>query len=231
MSRLAMLTAVAVALAGCATVPPAGGQAGSTYKALGTEPFWALELTGREMVFTEANAPGVRIVQPQPRPIHGFAGDIYQTPRIGLNIVRGVGCSDGMSDRTYPDKVQVDVDGRRFEGCGGDTVMPASLANTSWTIESVNGRATGGGDRFFVRFDGERMGARFGCNSAGGSYRFDGQTLNSGPLAMTRMACDDMHFENEATQILSMPAVASWGGGDRLTLRNNAGTVVLRRNI
>ena len=24
-----------------------------------------------------------------------------------------------MSDRTYPDKVQVTVDGRRFNGCGG----------------------------------------------------------------------------------------------------------------
>jgi uncharacterized membrane protein len=24
-----------------------------------------------------------------------------------------------MSDRVYPDKVQVTVDGRRFDGCGG----------------------------------------------------------------------------------------------------------------
>jgi hypothetical protein len=24
-----------------------------------------------------------------------------------------------MSDRTYPDKVQVTVDGRRYDGCGG----------------------------------------------------------------------------------------------------------------
>jgi uncharacterized membrane protein len=50
--------------------------------------------------------------------IHGIAGEIYQTPRINVNIVHGT-CSDGMSDRTYPDKVQVTVDGRRFNGCGG----------------------------------------------------------------------------------------------------------------
>jgi uncharacterized membrane protein len=50
--------------------------------------------------------------------IHGFAGEIYNTPRIHMNIVHGQ-CSDGMSDRVYPDKVQVDVDGRRFNGCGG----------------------------------------------------------------------------------------------------------------
>ena len=38
---------------------------------------------------------------------------------IGVNIVKNQQCSDGMSDRVYPDKVQVTVDGRRFEGCGG----------------------------------------------------------------------------------------------------------------
>jgi uncharacterized membrane protein len=35
-----------------------------------------------------------------------------------VNIVHGT-CSDGMSDRVYPDKVQVTVDGRQFTGCGG----------------------------------------------------------------------------------------------------------------
>jgi hypothetical protein len=47
-----------------------------------------------------------------------IAGEIYQTPRINVNIVHGT-CSDGMSDRVYPDKVQATVDGRRFNGCGG----------------------------------------------------------------------------------------------------------------
>jgi uncharacterized membrane protein len=108
-----------VPLASCATVPavppPAAGE---PYRALGTEPFWSLTLDGREMVFTEANAPGQRIVQPQPKPIFGFAGEIYQSRRIGVNVVH-TPCSDGMSDRTYPDKVQLRVDGRSFEGCGG----------------------------------------------------------------------------------------------------------------
>lgn len=110
-------------LAGCATPPPSAPPT-ATYRALGTEPFWALDLTGREMVFTEANAPGVRIVERQPEPIHGFAGDIYQGRRINLNIVQGQRCSDGMSDRVYPDRVQVRVDDRSFEGCGGPFPFP-----------------------------------------------------------------------------------------------------------
>lgn len=86
------------------------------YHAVGTEPFWSLTIGERELTFTRPDAQSIR--QPTPRVIHGFAGEIYQTPRINVNIVHGR-CSDGMSDRVYPDKVQVTVDGRRFEGCGG----------------------------------------------------------------------------------------------------------------
>ena len=119
--RYAALLAAA-ALAGCTPVPKPAPAA--PYRALGTEPFWALEIGPREMVFTEANAPGVRIVQPTPKPIIGIAGEIYQTRRILANLVH-MRCSDGMSDRVYPDRVQVDVDGRRFEGCGGTPVGEA----------------------------------------------------------------------------------------------------------
>jgi uncharacterized membrane protein len=129
--RTVLLTTAAAALAGCATVPPPPAEPAATYRAVGTEPFWALELNGREMAFTEANAPGQRIAEPQPRPIHGFAGDIYQGRRIDLNIVRGQRCSDGMSDRVYPDRVQVRVDGRSFEGCGGEGMMPAPVEGTA----------------------------------------------------------------------------------------------------
>ena len=118
--RALLIAAVGgLSLTGCATVPPAPAEQAASYRALGTEPFWSLTLDGREMVFTEAAVPGSRIAEPQPRAIHGFAGDIYQGRRINLNIVHGQSCSDGMSDRVYPDKVQVRVDDRSFEGCGG----------------------------------------------------------------------------------------------------------------
>lgn len=58
------------------------------------------------------------ITQPTPKAIVGIAGEIYQTPRINMNIVHA-SCSDGMSDRIYPDKVQVTVDGKQYSGCGG----------------------------------------------------------------------------------------------------------------
>ena len=102
-----------LSLAGCLThpePPPA------PYHAVGTEPFWNLLIDERNLTFSQPDAQPV--TQPTPRVIVGIAGEIYQTPRINVNIVHG-SCSDGMSDRTYPDKVQVTVDGRQFNGCGG----------------------------------------------------------------------------------------------------------------
>jgi len=138
MTRLASLF-LAVALTGCTTVPTSAVEPGITYRAVGTEPFWALELTASEMVFTEANAPGKRISEPLPKAIHGFAGDIFQGKRINLNIVHGQKCSDGMSDRVYPDRVQVRIDQRSFDGCGGEAV---GRQGDNWTHEVIVNRAS-----------------------------------------------------------------------------------------
>jgi uncharacterized membrane protein len=102
-----------LATTACMPIP---GPAAPLYHAIGTEPFWGLLIDERNITFTQLDAQPIR--QPTPQVIHGFAGEIYRTPGIDVNIVHAR-CSDGMSDRTYPDKVQVTVDGRRFNGCGG----------------------------------------------------------------------------------------------------------------
>ena len=104
---------LATPLAACMPIP---APPPPPYHAVGTEPFWNLLIDQRDITFTQPGAQPIR--QPKPQAIIGIAGEIYQTPRINVNIVHGQ-CSDGMSDRVYPDKVQVTVDGRRFEGCGG----------------------------------------------------------------------------------------------------------------
>ena len=112
MKRLTLLL-LAGALPACMPIPPAPPP---PFHAVGTEPFWNLLINERDITFTQPDAQPIR--QPRPRAIVGIAGEIYQTQRIDVNIVHAQ-CSDGMSDRVYPDKVQVTVDGRRFNGCGG----------------------------------------------------------------------------------------------------------------
>ena len=100
-------------LAGCMSYPPPPA---APYHGVGNEPFWSLIIDDRNVTFIRPEEQP--IVQAKPQPIIGIAGEIYQTPRINVNIVHAQ-CSDGMSDRTYPDKVQVTVDGTQYNGCGG----------------------------------------------------------------------------------------------------------------
>jgi uncharacterized membrane protein len=112
MKRLFAAAAVSL-LAGCMPYPPPPP---APYHGVGTEPFWNFIIDDKNVTFILAGQQPV--VQPKPQAIVGVAGEIYRTQRIDANIVHAQ-CSDGMSDRVYPDKVQVTVDGRQYNGCGG----------------------------------------------------------------------------------------------------------------
>ena len=234
-----------LALTACTAYPPGPAPlppGGTDYRAVGTEPFWGLEI-GREMRF-EDRGNGVLVVQPTPQPIHGVAGEIYNTPRINANIVHAA-CSDGMSDRTYPDQVQVRVDGHEYRGCGapanwagwnGEGTPPpgdggaTALSNSNWRVTAVNGQPTPSNGPFFMNFGADtRLSAKFGCNSMGAGYSQNGSNLSIGALMATRMACPDMHFENAASAILARPLTVS-GYGNQVSLTSSAGSIALARD-
>jgi heat shock protein HslJ len=243
--HLAPLALVAL-LAGCNTVdlnnlfgggygPPPPQIGTAFYHAVGEESGWTLDIGPREMRFSGPYGEGP-IVQPTPRAINGFAGEIYQTPRLNVNVVHGQ-CRDGMSGRAWPDKVQVRADSRSFEGCGGPSELgqapvPGSgpLADSHWRVVSVNGRATPVVGDYRMDFTGDRVSARFGCNSFSGTYLLDRDMVSTGPLMSTKMACagEAGSFESQGGAVLGLPARVRFAPG-RLTLTNNAGIVELER--
>lgn len=191
-----------------------------TYKALGTEPFWALTIDQRTMKFERPDGRPVTV--PTPRVIHGFAGDIYKTRRIDVNIVHKR-CSDGMSDNTYPDTVQVTVDGRRYEGCGGTpaVAVPRSVVDGSWRVQTIGGRPVVNGTRVTMRFDNGRVSGNTGCNSFSGTFRLDNGRLNTGPLATTKRACMGRFQNAQERDLLALM-------GERLSVsRNRTGKLVM----
>ena len=212
----------------------------TTYRAIGTEPFWDLEV-GRDLVFTD-RGNDVSVTQRAPAPINGTAGPIYRTQRLEVNITR-TPCSDGMSDRTYPDTVQVYVDGRLYRGCGapiaffsqvGETGQPnypggpvPNLNGTNWRVVAINGTRTPASN-FYINFMPDRMSAKFGCNSLGAGYTQTGNVVDAGAVMATRMACADMTFENQGSAVLEQPMTIS-GVGEQMTLSNRAGSIDLVR--
>lgn len=222
--------------------PPAY-PSGETYRAIGTEPFWDLRI-GRELVFTDRGME-LTVVQPTPRPIIGFAGEIYRTPRIEVNI-NHANCSDGMSDRTYPDTIHVRVDGRDYRGCGASTEWfestdergnprpPADgdavpLADTHWRVVAINGRPTPPRGNFSMNFEDRRFGATFGCNGLGASYTQRGAILDADNVVGTQMACPDMSWEQQGAAVLGQRMTIRRLEPNRISLTSSAGSIVLLR--
>jgi heat shock protein HslJ len=230
-------TAIAGALMiGCAT--PALAQ-DAPYRAAGTEPFWSLTIDSRMMTF---QAPGKRTIEvATPRVINGFAGEIYQTRRMNVNVIH-TSCTDGMSDRTWHDRVTVMLDGKRYEGCGGmtaaDTQPPppvrqgpdvAALDGSAWRIVSVDGVRVATARPTSIRFSNGRVEGNAGCNSFGGDYRQAGIRLETMRIISTKMACvgPGMAIEGKVFGILTGPSQLTYnrdatltvsGAGSRMTL-------------
>lgn len=89
------------------------------------EPFWMIELDGRDIVFVGADIP--RTIAPQPKPVISPGHAIYDTNtaageslRVTLRAVDG--CSDSMSEDSYPLAVVVELGDQVFTGCAAGTL-------------------------------------------------------------------------------------------------------------
>ena len=224
------------------------------YRAVGTEPFWSLDINPQSMRFQAMD--GRAIVEDTPQAQQNYGGDYYRGRRIEVNIVHQ-SCSDGMSDRVYPDQVQVRVDGREWRGCGaparsfntdwdggtapgydrdpydsgagyGDGYSSAGmLARTNWRVVRLNGAATPASG-YYLNFLPDRLQAKFGCNDLSASYREQRGDLVVDQIASTRMACPDIASETRGSNILAVPMRVRLEG-DTLFLSNDRGTIEARR--
>lgn len=91
------------------------------YRALGTEPFWSLTIGRTVMRLEEPGRPTRTYRTPPARRIPN--GVRRASGPIVVTIVRRA-CSDGMSDRTFPETVTVRIGARVLNGCGGAPASP-----------------------------------------------------------------------------------------------------------
>lgn len=215
---------------GSSDLPDVADSGAVLYKAVGTEPGWALTVRPARMDY-EGDYGEVNIAEPTP-PDFRAAHGTYRSGKLQLTISAGP-CSDGMSDLIYRQTVRVTADGRTVSGCGGGTIAPATLAATSWTVTAVNGRPTPGGAEYFVQFADSRLGAKFGCNSIGGPYRQNGDHLSVGSLEQTLIGCPEPSatFERDGSAVLRSNMRVERIGGERMRLVSEAGTIDLKRAI
>ena len=107
--------------------------------------------------------------------------------------------------------IQLDIQGHKIVGALADKYELIkdlnSLANKQWKLIELSGKpVTGDVDKFFIKLlepEG-RVLAKAGCNTISGEYKISGEfRIAFSKMLMTRMACPDMHLENELNAALT----------------------------
>jgi uncharacterized membrane protein len=148
--RFALLCAVsAAALAACSQpaadkAPAAPLEARTLAKVdldqplrvLGTEPFWAVEITPAGLTYSGVDRPEQKAANPGPALQGTVATWTAETEAKTPLIVTltATDCSDGMSDRTYPLTAKVEIDGQTLTGCAA-AVAAIEKAGESGRVE------------------------------------------------------------------------------------------------
>ncbi len=151
-------------------------------------------------------------------------------------FLREAPCSDGMSDDMKPMFARASLpDGSFLVGCcrfaDRPTTTAATLEGTPWRLISLPGQLPATLDTLkqpaSVRFDSGKVTGFNGCNTLMGSYTLNGNQIELGALAVTRMACIEPNSTIESTFNKMFTGTLSYlVMGNRLNLATASGTVL-----
>lgn len=86
----------------------------------GTEPFWGITSSGKELTFFTPDAPesgrSFKIVSVRQETRSGSV-TVIKTENTTLTLLRDADCNDGMSERTFTHQAVYDIDGEVLAGC------------------------------------------------------------------------------------------------------------------
>ena len=98
---------------------------GQPLRAIGTEPFWGIDITPATLVYSGVDQPGVTVTNPGPTvqgttAVYAAVGDDGATLVVTLIATE---CSDGMSDRIYPLTARVELGTQTLNGCAASVAF------------------------------------------------------------------------------------------------------------
>ncbi len=105
----------------------------------------------------------------------------------------------------------------------------ATLATTAWVLESAPGIDLPAGGSASATFADGRVSGSTGCNRFTAAYTLEGDQLELGMIASTRMACAPPLLALEQAYVAALGRVARWRiEGEDLTLSDAQGNELLR---
>ncbi|MEQ7155987.1 COG3650 family protein [Brevundimonas aurifodinae] len=138
MLRITALVA-GLALAGCSEPAPevsapipapepttlGGVDLDQPLRAIGTEPFWSVDITPEALAYSAVDSSGMRADNPGPT-VQGTTAVYAAAGEDGTALVVtliATECSDGMSDRTYPLTARVEMGPQTLNGCAASVAF------------------------------------------------------------------------------------------------------------
>lgn len=107
-------------------------------RALGTEPFWGVDITSEALVYSGVDRPEQRASNDGPVVQGTTAVFTGATPRGQALVVTLIAteCSDGMSDRIYPLTARVEIGPETLSGCAASTSAIMSAGESGLVIDA-----------------------------------------------------------------------------------------------
>ncbi|MFM8745617.1 MAG: META domain-containing protein [Aestuariivirga sp.] len=206
---------------------PAMANGSNPFRAQGNEPFWSLIMSDDTITFQPMDGAAVT-VKPAPAPRREGKADVYEAAALTLTVAEKI-CNDTMSGMPFPRTVTVTSGGKTFTGCGGE---PASLLHGDWQITAIEGKPVAAGSAPSVKFgeDG-KINGNGSCNRFFGGYSLTGEGLTAGPLASTKMMCEQALMAQERAVMEILEGLSGFAIADdgTLTLRARDGRTMTAR--
>lgn len=102
-----------------------GVDLGQPLRALGTEPFWGVDITPQTLTYTAVDSAAITAENPGPT-IQGTTAVYAASASDGTALVVtliATECSDGMSDRVYPLTARVELGPQTLNGCAASVAF------------------------------------------------------------------------------------------------------------
>ncbi len=201
------------------------------FKAMGTEPFWNIEVSEKEIKFTKlGNEKGIVF------PNEGF-DTLYEDMKLSftnkthmLTLMATPGeCSDGMSDKLFSHKVNVSLidaesgEVEEYNGCGQFFVDPQ--LSKIWILKTLLDQDISAKDFSneipYIEFIGEKniFSGFAGCNRINGKMQPNTDNrLQLIDIASTKMMCEPENKEEQFLKVLSKIGAYKFDGDTLILL-------------
>lgn len=213
------------------------------FKAIGTEPFWNIEISEDSIKFTtpeEKDDFSLSYEKPQKAMDANVVLYRAKSDKIDLEITIQQGkCSDGMSDKAhnYTVKVSLKRDGQKeqlLNGCG-NYIIDYRLHDI-WALEELEGKKINpeefkkGVPNLEIYAEEARFSGLAGCNQMGGKLFSEKDLLRFTEIFTTEMMCEN--YETEKILIKALQSTTRYElKNNRLYLFNPEGTKAIFRKV